>query len=184
MQISSEQWSQMGRDSFVRRMLVIIRLHHPEKSASLRAGTLACHPDSTSRIEDAMALKDYSDEPDFYDQGFEHKGWVSVWLGTTPAPTGGNIDTLQDLCGVGYYELSDQESHNSSSAVPVGQLFEKISYAATFLTAVLAAAQRMDIATAFWMTAQFDFAYDKSKVRRPISEQPVFIGAFRFSADE
>ncbi|MBC7664254.1 MAG: hypothetical protein H7276_10745 [Caulobacter sp.] len=35
MQISSEQWSQMGRDSFVRRMLVIIRRHHPEKSASL-----------------------------------------------------------------------------------------------------------------------------------------------------
>jgi hypothetical protein len=131
-----------------------------------------------------MALKDYSDEPDFYGQGFEHAGWVSVWLGTTPAPTGANIDTLQDLCGVGYYKLSDQESDNSPSPVPVERLFEDVSYVDTFLPEVLASAKRAGIADAYWMTAQFDFVYDKAKVRRPIAPQPVFLGVFRYSADE
>jgi hypothetical protein len=131
-----------------------------------------------------MALHDYSDDPDFYTQGFEHNGWVSVWLGTTPAPTQAGIDTLQDLCGVGYYKLSDQEGGGSPTAVPVERLFEDVSYVGSFLPAVLEAAQRLGIATAWWMTAQFDFAYDKSKVRRPVAAQPVFVGVFRYSTDE
>jgi hypothetical protein len=130
-----------------------------------------------------MALKDYSEEADFYKQGFEHKGWVSVWLGTTPARSQDGVDTLQDLCGVGYYKLSDQESDSSPAPVPVARLFEDVSYADSFLAAVLAAAQRMGIADACWMTAQFDFVYDRTKVRRPVADQPVFIGAFRYSAD-
>lgn len=131
-----------------------------------------------------MTLRDHTDEPDFHEQGFRRGGWVSIWLGTTPAPVGSDIDTLQDMCGVGDYLLSDQESANALSPVPVDRLFEDISYADTFLPAVLATARTMGIATACWMTAQFDFRYDKSIVRRSISEQPVFIGAFRYSAEE
>ncbi|MEP6502351.1 MAG: hypothetical protein ABJD97_03405 [Betaproteobacteria bacterium] len=130
-----------------------------------------------------MALRDYSEEEDFYKQGFEHKGWVSVWLGTTPAHERDEIDTLQDLCGVGYYRLSDQENDNSPTPVPVERLFEDVSYAGTFLPAVVAAARRLNIETACWMTTQFDFLYDKSRVRRPVADQPVFVGAFRYNVD-
>jgi hypothetical protein len=34
-QISSEQWTQMGRDSFDARLIAIIRRHHPEQAAKM-----------------------------------------------------------------------------------------------------------------------------------------------------
>jgi hypothetical protein len=34
-QISREQWTQMGRDSFDARLLAIIRRHHPEQAATM-----------------------------------------------------------------------------------------------------------------------------------------------------
>jgi hypothetical protein len=128
-----------------------------------------------------MALQDYSQDDDFFKQGFERKGAVSVWLGTEPAPRQAGVDTLQDLCGVGYYQLSDQESDNSTTPVAIARLFEDVSYAGSFLPAIVEAARRQNITSAYWMTAQFDFAYDKARVRRPVADQPVFIGVFPYS---
>lgn len=34
-QISSEQWKQLGRDSFDARLIAIIRRHHPEQAARM-----------------------------------------------------------------------------------------------------------------------------------------------------
>ena len=34
-QISSEQWTQMGRDSFDARLIAIIRRHHPEQASKM-----------------------------------------------------------------------------------------------------------------------------------------------------
>ena len=56
-----------------------------------------------------MALHDYvsTDEVDYYGQGFESDGVVSVWAGVSDlsdAPD--SLDILQDLCGVGYYSLT------------------------------------------------------------------------------
>ena len=34
-QISSEQWTQLGRDSFDARLIAIIRRHHPDQAAKM-----------------------------------------------------------------------------------------------------------------------------------------------------
>jgi hypothetical protein len=39
-QISSEQWSQMGRDSFDARLITVIRRNHPDQAAKLDKATL------------------------------------------------------------------------------------------------------------------------------------------------
>ena len=133
-----------------------------------------------------MPLRDHSQDDDFYGQGFSRKGVVSVWVGTTPAPADARVDTLQDLCGVGYYRLSDQESNacDGDAATDLATLFEPISYASSFLPAVLDAAWQAGISKAFWITVQFDFEYRKEAVRRPIAPQPVFLGAFPYSDDD
>ena len=59
-----------------------------------------------------MTKPDRSDDDDFYDQGFDRKGFVSVWAGKIEPRLESEIDVLQDLCGVGYYRLSDQEGNN------------------------------------------------------------------------
>lgn len=91
-------------------------------------------------------------------------------------------DTLQDLCGVGYYELSDQERNFLDNPLTdVGQLLAPLSYASTFSDAVIAAASARNITEACSVVVQYDFAYDPEQVVRPIAESPVFIGVFEFS---
>jgi hypothetical protein len=66
-----------------------------------------------------MALHDYAaiDEGDFYGQGFEQDGVVSVWVGlSNGADDREEIDVLQDLCGIGCYEASF--ASNPKSQIP------------------------------------------------------------------
>lgn len=128
-----------------------------------------------------MGRRDYSDDEDFYSQGFEKEGVVSVWLGLRDRRGESNVDTLQDLCGVGYYRLSDQESNSFDyELVELSRLLSGLSYASSYGDKVMAAAQAKAIDKARRIVAQYDFAYDPSRVRREIDGDPIFLGCFPY----
>ena len=86
-----------------------------------------------------MPIKDYSEDDDYYSQGFEEDNVVSIWVGLTDDSNDPEeLDVLQDLCGVGYYELSDQEGNcfdfkNSS----LKDLLLEMSYSKSFIEEAL-----------------------------------------------
>jgi hypothetical protein len=108
---------------------------------------------------------------------------VSVWLGYSQ-DADQSTDVLQDLCGVGYYSLDEQEANCFSfELTKVERLLEEISYAGSFAAAAVRAAERRKLSEARWVTVQFDFAYAPEKVKRPIAVDPVFLGVFRYSKE-
>ena len=131
-----------------------------------------------------MPLEDYSEEDDYYSQGFERGGVVSVWLGINDdAGDSADIDVLQDLCGVGYYDLSNQESECFEyKLLSISQLLSKISYSQSFASEVVKVAESNGLKEARWAVLQFDFAYDPSIVHRSISNDPKFIGVFNYKS--
>ena len=132
-----------------------------------------------------MPKNDYSEEEDFFSQGFEKKGLISIWVGLTDRHGEPEVDTLQDLCGVGYYRLDDGEGNCFDFAeVALSALLSGISYSNTFLTNAMAAAKEKGIEKARWVTVQFDFDYDPSRVSRPVASDPVFLGSFDYSTDD
>jgi hypothetical protein len=129
-----------------------------------------------------MAQRDYSDEEDFYSQDFEKKGVVSAWLGLKERSEGSDVDTLQDLCGVGYYRLSDQESSAfNDELVDLSLLLSNLSYSSSYADDVIAAAQAKAIDKARRIVVQYDFAYDPAVVTREVADDPVFLGVFSYS---
>ncbi|MFL5473812.1 MAG: hypothetical protein ACJ8A6_06425 [Gemmatimonadales bacterium] len=134
-----------------------------------------------------MPLRDYAalDEDDFYGQGFELPGVVSVWLGTEPpGKVDPNLDVLQDLCGVGYYSLDSNEVNVLNAASPLEAMLGPLSYSKSFLPAVLKAAAKRGITACWWAVAQYDFKYDRKRVKRSIAPQPVFLGVFKYVAED
>jgi len=127
-----------------------------------------------------MARCDYSDDDDYYSQGFEREGVVSIWLSSAEVDDT-ETDVLQDLCGVGYYNLDNQESNACLTTVPVEVLLSEISYVATFLSQALRAASELGLSSARWATVQFDFAYNPSRVSRPVASDPIFLGVFSYA---
>lgn len=129
-----------------------------------------------------MAWRDYSEDDDFYEQDFAREGVLSVWAGLRPADDGdAQADVLQDLCGVGYYSLGEQENGAADGeSVPLARLIEPLSYASTWLDAVVSRAGAQGVTHAHWLTVQYDFAYDPARVRRPIADDPVFLGVFEY----
>jgi hypothetical protein len=132
-----------------------------------------------------MALRDYAelDEDDFYGQGFGRDGVVSVWAGTIPA--GGlakNVDILQDLCGVGYYSLDNQEVNVVDAPTSITELLAPLSYSSSFVDAVAKAVKGKDRFT--YAVVQYDFAYDPKRVKRDIAADPRFIGVFDWNDSE
>jgi hypothetical protein len=65
-----------------------------------------------------------------------------------------------------------------------GQGFGPISYSKSFLKAVVRAAKRRGITECWWVFVQFDFAYDPKRVKRAIASQPVFLGVFKYVAED
>lgn len=129
-----------------------------------------------------MALRDYSEDDDFYEQNFGQDGVVSVWVGLLGDEGDTELDVLQDMCGVGYYRLSDQENNCFDfQLVSLRELLKDLSYAATYLDQVLLAAEQKGITEARWVVVQYDFQYDPTKVLRTVLEDPVFIGVFPYS---
>jgi hypothetical protein len=136
---------------------------------------------STPRI--LMPCFDYSEDEDYYTQGFESPGEVSIWLGYSQ-DADQSIDVLQDLCGVGYYDLDNQEANCFSfEPTEVEHLLAEISYSASFAVSAVKAAKRRKLPKARWVTVQFDFAYAPEKVKRPVAADPIFLGVFRYSTE-
>jgi hypothetical protein len=128
-----------------------------------------------------MAHHDYSEEDDFYSQGFERKGVASIWIGLSGLDGDTEADVLQDLCGVGYYDIDAQDANNYDfEMVELEKLLGPISYSTSFLKEALREARQMDVVSARWVVVQFDFEYDPKKIRRPISHDPVFLGVFPY----
>ncbi|MFZ6747198.1 hypothetical protein ACO0LC_28615 [Undibacterium sp. JH2W] len=129
-----------------------------------------------------MGRSKYSDDEDYYSQDFEKSGVLSIWLGMTDRSLDKDVDTLQDLCGVGYYELSEQESNSYNyELVDLKHLFADISYAQSFLDEVVLAARERNIKKARRVTVQYNFEYDPTKVTREIAADPIFLGVFSYS---
>jgi hypothetical protein len=130
-----------------------------------------------------MARSDYSEDEDYYTQEFERGGVVSVWLGLADGSSDMDADVLQDLCGVGYYSLDNQEGMNFDfKLVPVRELLSQLSYSSSFLAPAIEKADAMGLSQARWVTVQYDFSYSPARVQRPIAPDPVFLGVFEYSA--
>ncbi len=131
-----------------------------------------------------MALRDNEaeDEAGFYEQGFEANGIVSIWLGRQPiCPDDTNVDILQDLCGVGYYELDNQEISGAGvEKSSIHELLMAISYSRSFANQAIQNASNLGLTDGFWLLVQFDFAYEPSRVVREIAVDPIFIGQFMY----
>jgi hypothetical protein len=123
-----------------------------------------------------MDQRDYSDDDDFFTQDFRRPGLVSVWLALPDFHSTGSNDALQTLCGVGYYNLDDQET-NASDGEPlsIDKLLAPISYSQSFSDQIVDAAKSKGILSSCWVLVQFDFAYDCSQVRRPIDPTLLYI---------
>lgn len=129
-----------------------------------------------------MARRDYSNDDDFYTQGFEKKGVLSVWIGLNDRRQETDIDTLQDLCGVGYYRVSDQESNSLEyKLVEISRLLADLSYSNSYANDVISTARDKGIEKARRIVVQYDFAYNPAVVMRDIDEDPFFLGVFEYS---
>lgn len=112
---------------------------------------------------------------------FERKGVVSVWVFCEPVnPADARKDVLKEMCGVDYYDLDFQSAMSEETLTPLHALIEPLSYSESFIEEAIKAAQRLGIANALEVIAQYDFAYDPRKVTKPIAKDPVFIGYFHW----
>jgi hypothetical protein len=128
-----------------------------------------------------MPRRDYSEDDDYYTQDFRRDGVVSIWIGLSQDSGDQSTDVLQDLCGVGYYSLDELESNcHSFDLTGIARLLEEISHSASFIDQAVQVAAEKNLSKARWVTVQFDFAYEPGKVKRPIADDPVFLGVFRY----
>jgi hypothetical protein len=132
-----------------------------------------------------MAIKDYSEEDDYYTQEFEKDGVVSIWVGLTDGEDDlVEFDVLQDLCGVGYYDLASQEGNCFDyKRVSLKELLDEMSYSNSFISEALKAAQKKGLSEGLWVTLQYDFEYDPARVERKISKDPVYLGSFNYKVE-
>lgn len=119
---------------------------------------------------------------DYFDKG----GIVSVWLGRTKPEQDDCVDILRDLCGVQTYDLDFQEvvAVGKFEEAPAADVLRQLSYSRSFLATAIRAAESRGIRKALWAVAQYDYAYDPSRVYVPIAADPVFIGSFPWSDSE
>lgn len=131
-----------------------------------------------------VSLNDYSDDNDYYTQGFQKEGIVSIWAGTLGEEVDPDLDILRDLCGVGYYNLDDQETNNIKFKIMnLNKLLEDLSYSKSFINEVTGDAFDKGIVDCRWVIAQYDFDYNLFKVKRKIAKDPIFIGSYKYSVE-
>ena len=133
-----------------------------------------------------MALKDYQalDGEDYY-ISHERSGVVSVWvLGSLPPDLPEGLEPMQDWCAVGAYDLDfHEQNHFDFRPVPPRELFDTLSYASSWAEAAVASCEAHGLDRIVWVMAQFRFAYDRSRVVRPVSDIPTFLGVFPYDKD-
>jgi len=124
-------------------------------------------------------------EEEFYSQDFEKEGVVSIWLGVDQIKQEDEeLDVLQNFCGVGYYNLDDQESNTFDfKDTKIEELLKEISYSESFIQEALKKAREKNLESAKWIIVQFDFAYDPKKVSVTISREPIFLGTFNYEEE-
>jgi hypothetical protein len=106
---------------------------------------------------------------------------VSVWVGWVRHDP--KVDLLKDLCGVAHYDIDSQEvmvDDKRWREQPVRALIAPLSYAESYVDAVVAAAKDKGWDKALYVVAQYDFVYDPKKVKRKVAPDPVFLGAFDY----
>ena len=112
-------------------------------------------------------------------ESFRQDGVVSVWVFREEEnPADAEKDVLQDFCGVEYYDIDSQEGATFDQMQPLNSLLEQLSYSNSFIDKAIGAAEQMGIRDAYGVLAQFDFAYDPTRVTKLVSSDPVFIGYF------
>lgn len=114
---------------------------------------------------------------------FRKRGKVSLWLGVRKPDLAAleDVDILTQLCGVGHYDLDQQEVSAVDASfprAPVAEIIDGLSYSRSFHDAALRIIGEMKIRHAYWALAQYDFAYDPSRVRAEVAAEPRFLGAF------
>lgn len=131
-----------------------------------------------------MDQQDYSDHDDFFTQDFRQPGLASVWLALPEFDSTRTNDALQTLAGVGYYNLDDQETNGSDSEpLSIDKLLAPISYSQSFSNQIVEAANSKGIFSSRWVLVQFDFAYDRSRARRPIDPTLLYIATVPYQTD-
>lgn len=110
---------------------------------------------------------------------------VSVWFGTESPQDKQDMDVLEDMCGIEYYNLDYNEGYASDDWQPieVAALLRPLSYSASYIDAAVTRAKELGIEKAIWSVVQYDFAYDPAQVVRPIASDPKFIGYFPYVPD-
>jgi hypothetical protein len=106
---------------------------------------------------------------------------LSVWVGNVRRKP--EVDLLRELCGVDYYDLDSQEINVDDKRwreQPVKKLVSPLSYSESFIDDVVAAAKDKGMAKALYVIVQYDFAYDRKKVKRKVASDPVFLGVFDY----
>ena len=111
------------------------------------------------------------------------EGVVSVWFRCDPWSDTTEVDALEVLCGVEYYDIDRNEANASDDGTPVdiAELLRPCSFSGSFMDAAIAKAHELGVHKAVWLLLQFDFAYDVAKTVRPISDELTFIGYFPYS---
>jgi hypothetical protein len=110
---------------------------------------------------------------------FDEPGVISLWVGQVWVALGSNF--LRDLYGVDDYDPDNQECILRDSSTTVSELVLKLSYSDSFRDAAIESALQLGIVSARWIMAQYDFAYDPTRVGlAALPTEPVFIGRFKW----
>ncbi len=112
-------------------------------------------------------------------EDFEQEGVVSLWAFLKPEnPADVNKDVLLDFCAVEDYDADFQEGVLCEEQQPIADLVFQLSGSKSYLDDVVRVAARKGIEKAYGIIAQFDFAYDPTKITKKVAADPVFIGYF------
>jgi hypothetical protein len=120
---------------------------------------------------------------------FQKEGKVSLWicLRKPNLPAERDVDILKTWCGVLSYDLDQQELSGADNSFPltkIADLLKPISYSSSFLDAAMKATDAKKLTEAYWILAQFDFAYDPKKTVGKVRADPMFLGAFDWNDSE
>jgi hypothetical protein len=114
-------------------------------------------------------------------KNFEQNGVVSVWVFREPLdPANSETDVLKEFCGVDYYDIDFQEGAMFDEMLPLSSLLRDVSYSSSFLDEAIRAAESRGVKGGYGIVTQLDFAYDPSKVTKPVAKDPVFLGCFKW----
>lgn len=132
-----------------------------------------------------MPLRDYAeeDEAGHYGQNFNKEGVVSVWASRMSLDDHPDaLDVLQDYCGVGAYDPDFTEANNFQyKVVPIRSLLSELSFATSFMDEVEKVAVSQGLGEASWVVVQYDFEYDRSRVKRVVHPDITSLGAFKYT---